>query len=86
MFVGDVEYIRSFVLLDNPLMEPGITDDTEIPTERIQEMHEILDNGFAYEVEPGFHYECDFPGIFMADEFFGGFVGIHQRILAKLRG
>jgi hypothetical protein len=60
MFVGNVEYMCSFVLLDNPLMESGITDNTKVPTERVQEVHEIMDNGFTDKVESGFYNECDF--------------------------
>ncbi len=67
----------------------GITDNEEIPPERIQKMHEIVDDVLGDFVESGFDYNCGFIGIGVSHELFGcGFVfeGEFEIVLAYLRG
>jgi len=71
MSVADLvdESVRIFLLEHG--MVSGITDDGEIPSERIEKMHEIVDDVLGDFVESGFDYHCEFFGIGMFHKYFG---------------
>ena len=60
MTVADIIDICVWILLFDCVVISGITDNEQIEPERIEKMHEIIDDVFGYFVESGFYDYCNF--------------------------